>query len=343
MNKSANSKRADAATSPALDQLDLAGYNYASGRYPLEGKAHPERVIFGSETFPQTIAQNWEMVKKYPYLVGAFMWTAWDYLGEAGIGAWAYTEDGKGFNKPYPWLLADTGAFDILGDPNGELFWAAAVWGKLEQPALCVRPINHDGKPIKAAWRGTNALPSWSWAGCEGRTATVEVYYDAARVELYLNGKKLGSAKVRRCKADFQVKYAPGRLEAVAYDAAGRELGRGELVSAEGPLRIAAKPEKARIRPGEVVYIPVTIEGANGVVESNADRTLSVAVEGGELLGFGSANPRTEERFDAGTYTTYYGRALAIVRAGKCGKINLNVTVANEETGSEAELEIKER
>ncbi|MBR1566724.1 MAG: glycoside hydrolase family 2 protein, partial [Oscillospiraceae bacterium] len=217
MNKSANSKKADAVTSPALAELDICGYNYASGRYPLEGKAHPDRVIFGSETFPQTIAGNWAMVKKYPYLVGDFMWTAWDYLGEAGIGAWAYTEDGKGFNKPYPWLLGDTGAFDILGDPNGELFTASAVWGKLDGPAICVQPINHDSKPIKAAWRGTNAIPSWSWAGCKGKTATVEVYYDAVKIDLLLNGKKLASAKTKNCKASFKVKYAPGKLEAVAY------------------------------------------------------------------------------------------------------------------------------
>ena len=339
MNKSANSKKADAATAPALDKLDLAGYNYASGRYPLEGKAHPDRVIFGSETFPQTIAQNWEMVKKYPYLVGDFMWTAWDYLGEAGIGAWAYTEDGKGFSKPYPWLLGDTGAFDILGDPNGELFTASAVWGKLDGPAICVQPINHDSKPIKAAWRGTNAIPSWSWAGCKGKTATVEVYYDGVKIDLLLNGKKLASAKTKNCKASFKVKYVPGKLEAVAYSADGRELGRSALNTADAPLHIAIKPEKISVRPGEVVYIPVTVEGANGVVESNADRKLCVTVEGGELLGFGSANPRTEERFDAGEYTTYYGRALAVVRAGEGSKVTVTVT-DGEKTGN-AEISVE--
>lgn len=87
MNKMANSDSADRVTGPCLDALDVAGYNYASGRYAIEGKKHPNRLIYGSETFPQDIAKNWEMVKKYPYIIGDFMWTGWDYLGEAGMGA----------------------------------------------------------------------------------------------------------------------------------------------------------------------------------------------------------------------------------------------------------------
>ncbi len=85
MNKGGNSPKVDAIVTPIINALDIAGYNYGSGRYPLEGKQHPERIIFGSETFPQDIYKNWEMVKKYPYLLGDFMWTAWDYLGEAGM------------------------------------------------------------------------------------------------------------------------------------------------------------------------------------------------------------------------------------------------------------------
>ena len=340
MNKAANSKAADAATTPSLDLLDICGYNYASGRYPLESKAHPNRIVVGSETFPQTIAQNWAAVKQYPYLVGDFMWTAWDYLGEAGIGAWGYTPDAKGFNKPYPWLLGDTGAFDILGDPNGEAFWASAVWGALDAPAICVRPINHEMKPIKAAWRGTNAIPSWSWAGCKGKKATVEVYFDAAWIELYLDGKKLASAKVKDCRATFNVNYAPGKLEAVAFDASGREIAKNALETAEAPLHIAIRPEATEAKAGGIVYLPITLEGANGVVESNADRKLKVTVEGGELLGFGSANPRTEERFDAGEYTTYYGRALAVVRAGQSGSVN--VTVSDQLLYATTEIRIRE-
>lgn len=327
MNKAANGKKADALTSPVLDALDIAGYNYASGRYPLEGKAHPGRIIFGSETFPQDIYKNWQMVKQYPYLVGDFMWTAWDYLGEAGVGAWAYTSDGKAFDKPYPWILADVGVLDLLGNPNGGLFLAQAAWGLLKRPAIAVQPVNHPGvKPAKSVWRGTNALPSWSWQGCEGNRAVVEVYTDAAAVKLLVNGKLIGKKKVRNGKAVFRTKYVSGALTAVACGADGLEMSRSELKSANGCLLLAVQPEETAVNAGELVYIPVSVVGENGEVERNADCRLTAAVENGELLAFGSANPRTEERYDSGSFTTYYGCALAVVRAGQTGTVTLTVT-----------------
>ena len=182
MNKAGNSKKVDGLTAPFVDSLDIAGYNYGSGRYPLEEKAHPNRVVFGSETFPQDIWKNWQMVRKYPYLVGDFMWTSWDYLGEAGLGAWSYT-GGMPFNRPYPWLLAGTGVIDILGNPDGSCRYASTVWGLEEQPVIAVRPVNHPGiRPSKSVWRGTNAILSWSWENCEGNKAEVEVYSDQVQV-----------------------------------------------------------------------------------------------------------------------------------------------------------------
>lgn len=326
MNRGGNSPKVDAITSPFVDSLDIAGYNYGSGRYPLEEKQHPNRVIFGSETFPQDIFRNWEMVKKYPYLVGDFMWTAWDYLGESGLGAWSY-HGGMPFNRPYPWLLAGAGVIDILGIPDASCKYAATVWGLTDRPVIGVRPVNHPGVRVsRSVWRGTNAIESWAWAGCEGNKAEIEVYAQADSVELLLNGKSVGKKKLKECKAMFKVKYAPGTLTAVAYDAAGKELCRSSLRSAVGPVCVSVQPENKAVKPGEIVYIPVSIVGENGVVESNADRKLTVSVQGGDLLGFGSAQPRTEERYDTGSFTTYQGRALAVVRAGESGTLRLTVT-----------------
>ena len=161
------------------------------------------------------------------------MWSAWDYLGEVGGGAWSYERDGISFTKPYPWLLADMGVFDILGNPNGEVYQASAVWHKLEEPKIVVQPVNRPGiKPAKSAWRGTNGIPSWSWKDCEGNGAVVEVYFEAYKIVLLLNDKKIGQKKVKNCKASFMIRYKPGKLEAVAYDRNGNVVGRNSLISA---------------------------------------------------------------------------------------------------------------
>lgn len=337
MNKGGNSPKVDALATPIINTLDIAGYNYGSGRYPLEAKQHPERIIFGSETFPQDIYRNWKMVKEYPYLLGDFMWTAWDYLGEAGIGAWSYT-GGMPFNRPYPWLLAGAGVIDITGKPDGSCRYASTVWGLEKAPRIAVKPVNHPGVRVsKSVWRGTNAIESWAWSNCAGNQAEVEVYSDASSVELLLNGKSLGRKKVKECRAIFKTRYASGKIEAVPYDAGGRELPRSELNSAAGKVFICAQPEKPSAATGEIVYVPVTLRGENGVVESNADRKLTVTVEGGELLGFGSANPCTEEQYHTGTFTTYYGRALAIVRV----QGNTTITVTDGKETYKAEIAVK--
>lgn len=327
MNKAANSNKADLATSPILDALDVAGYNYASGRYAMEGKKHPKRILYGSETFPQALAKNWKMVKKYPYLIGDFMWTAWDYIGEAGIGAWSYHQDAKVFDKPYPWLLADAGIIDILGNPCGEALHTKAIWGMNKEIGIAVRPVNHpDEKLIKSSWRGTNAIPSWSWKNCMGNQAYIEVYSRAKTIDLILNGKKIGRKKTKDYKCIFKTRYQPGHLLAVGYDKQGVQIESGELVSAEDALMIRIHPEKERVVFDEIVYLNVDLCDSNNTIESNADEELEIEVEGGELLGFGSANPRTEETYLAGRTTTYYGRALAVIRVGNDNQVRANVT-----------------
>ena len=311
MNKAGNSPKVDKIATPMIDALDIAGYNYGSGRYPLEGKLHPERMIIGTETFPQDIYKNWEMVKRLPYLFGDFMWTGWDYLGEAGIGCWSYT-GGRPFNRPYPWILAGAGVIDITGHPDGSCRYASTVWGLEKAPVIAVKPVNHPGvRPGKSVWRGTNAITSWAWADCTGNKAEVEVYSDADRVELFLGGKSLGRKKIKECKAIFKTKYASEDLTAVAYSAEGKETGRSSLSPARGHLKLRLTREESN---SDIHYIPVEIVGENDVVESNADCLLKVSVIGGTLLGFGSANPCHEEDYCSGEFTSYYGRALAVVR-----------------------------
>lgn len=288
MNHSADGEEADKATSSILDAVDIAGYNYASGRYPLEREAHPNRIVLGSEIFPQDIAVNWEMVEQYPYLIGDFMWTAWDYLGEAGIGAWAYTEEAISFDKPYPWLLGGAGAIDLIGHGDGSALLAKAVWGKNNGKLdIAVTPANHPGvEIIKSAWRGTNAIPSWSWKGCEGNPVTVEVYTRTVRVALLLNGEVIGEADTENCKVSFETVYQPGVLSAVGYDENGTAVESGSLQSATGTNSIYLKVENTERDNEELVFINVDICGENGEIESNADEVLTIDAVGGRNSWF---------------------------------------------------------
>ena len=315
MTMAANLPGADALVSPALDALDIAGYNYAQARYKTDARKHPNRIVVGSETFPHKLPQNWALVKELPNVVGDFMWAGWDYLGEAGAGSWAYTAEEAGFSKPWPWLIAGSGALDILGQPNAHAALAGAVWRTADGPSIMVRPVNvMDGKTYKATWRGSDAIPSWSWRGCEGTVAEVEVYDGRAHsIRLKLNGEELATKRVRDYVASFQLEYRPGTLEAIALDENGRKIGSSRLASASGTLHLDVCPETARAKAGGIAYVAVNIAGTNGEVEANADGAVTVEVENGTLLGFGSARPATTESFLSGTYTTYRGRALAVV------------------------------
>lgn len=329
MNKAANSKKADRITTPVLDALDIAGYNYASGRYPKEGEKHPNRIIFGSETFPGDIAKNWAMVKKYPYLIGDFMWTGWDYLGEAGSGAWAYTSDAKGFEKPYPWLLADMGAIDILGNPNGELYFAQAAWGKLTKPVIAVRPVNHpNAKILKSAWRASNAYHSWAWKGCEGNRAVIEVYGNGSKAELFVNGNSLGKKRIKEGRVIYKTRYVSGNIQVNIYDATGKITGEDKLYSADSNLQVKMENETDAVA-GEPIYIDLSICDDKGIVERNCDKKIRITVEDGNLLAFGSANPRTEESYISGEFTTYYGKAQIIVFRENAGEIKVTAECAD--------------
>lgn len=315
MVQAANSDGADRLASPVMDLLDIAGYNYAPGRYEQDGEKHPGRLILGTETFPYTLAENWGMVEKMPWLIGDFMWTAWDYLGEVGLGAWYYQAEEQVDEKDCPWLLADTGALDILGNDNAEAGLAAVVWGTREKPYLAVQPVNHSGEHlIRAAWRGSNALPFWSYAGCEGQKAVVEVYTTAPKVELQLNGRTVGVQDTENCCTVFSTTYEAGTLTAIALNADGTEQSRSSLVSAEEKLHISLCPEEKHTALDEVYYLDIAVADDNGQIECNRDIDLKIAVRGGDLLGFGSAAPAPTENYLTTHCRSWYGRAQAAIR-----------------------------
>lgn len=331
MDKMSTGKKADAATENAFSSLDISGYNYATSRYEKDGVKYPDRIIVGSETLPKKLYKNWKLVEKLPYLIGDFMWTSWDYLGEAGIGTIQY----KSFKQPGNdgmIVSGGCGIVDICGKQRPEVEWGKIIWGLRDTPAIGVDPVTHSGDKMSASmWRDTDAVESWSWAGYEGRKTKVVVYSDAAKVELKVNEKSYGKKTVKECKAFFKgVEYQPGRIEAIAYDASGREVSRSELRTAAGATSLKLTPEKVSLCANgqDLCYLNIDLVGEYGITKASEDRKVTVKVEGaGTLQALGSARPNMSENFYSDTHTTYYGKALAVIRAGyEPGEITVTVS-----------------
>ena len=322
--------------------LDIVGYNYLEGKYEQDHELFPERVILGSENFPKEIGMHWPMIEKTPWVIGEFTWTAWDYIGEAGIGKASFYEPGDprigdpwGMPSPYPWRTANDADIDITGCVRPQGVYRRIVWGSGETAVFSYDPANMGKVETLSLWGFPGVYQSWNWAGQEGKSVNVLVFSQAEEVELLLNGKSLCRAKAGEAMAHdmpctflFSVQYQPGTLEAVGYGN-GKEISRGTLTTTGEPQKIRLTAEKDHLRAdgASLAYVRAEIVDEDGNVVPNAAIPLTVEVIGqAELLGFGSGNPITDENYTKGTFTSFQGQALAVVRAGSAaGEAHLTV------------------
>lgn len=318
MKRGATLHGCDVKTRDAFANMDIAGYNYGIYRYKHDLKKYPQRLILGSETFCNDAYKFRELAKQEPRLVGDFVWAGMDYLGEVMVGSWEYADYAETFDGGPGWVSAGSGRIDLTGKPLGEALYTRVALEADNGPYIAVCPVNHTGdRHSPSAWKMTNAMPSWSWTGCEGGKANVEVYARAARVELVLNGHTVGSKTLKNdCLARFSIPYESGTLEAVSYDAADHEIGRCKLQSAGGTTRLTLDAEEPTVKPGHLCYIRLRYTDENGITKPLARGSIQVQVRGGTLVGLGSACPFNKHSYLDSETDTYYGEALAIVRMG---------------------------
>lgn len=317
----------DVKTRGAFANMDIAGYNYGIKRYQHDLKKYPDRLILGSETFCDDAYTFWEMAKKNPRIVGDFVWAGMDYLGEVGVGSWEYRDYAPEFDHGPGWITAGSGRIDLTGKPLAEAGYTKTAFELTNRPVIAVRPVNHTGeKHSPSAWKMTNAMESWSWEGFEGKQAEVEVYARAARVDLFLNGKKIGSNTLKNaCDTKFKVIYQSGMLEAVAYDQKGKELSRSALYTAEKDTELRVIAEEKSVRKDHLTFIRLQYTDKIGTVKPLKRGILKVSVKGGKLLGLGNACPYNEIGYCTNETDTYWGEALAVVQADGSGDVVLEV------------------
>ena len=229
-------------------------------------------------------------------------------------------------------MTGGNGRIDLLGKPRAEAAYTRVARERETGPLIGVLPVYEDEKLQLTGWQLSKAVESWSWRGCEGRTAYVEVYARAAEVELFVNGKSCGRRKraVNGCMYRFKATYEDGEITAVSYDENGLEIGRYSLKTAGEGSALRVTPEEAAVRAGGLSFIRLQYTDDNGVWQPQGIHHLKVAVENGELLGLGSANPYVKGNYTEDTVRTYFGEAMAVVRAGESGSLRVTVT---DETG----------
>lgn len=338
MKRGATLHGCDVKTRDAFANMDIAGYNYGIYRYKHDLKKYPQRLILGSETFCNDAYKFRELAKQEPRLVGDFVWAGMDYLGEVMVGSWEYADYAETFDGGPGWVSAGSGRIDLTGKPLGEALYTRVALEADNGPYIAVCPVNHTGdRHSPSAWKMTNAMPSWSWTGCEERKANVEVYARAARVELVLNGHTVGSKTLKNdCLARFSIPYESGTLEAVSYDAADHEIGRCKLQSAGGTTRLTLDAEEPTAKPGHLCYVRLRYTDENGITKPLVRGNIQVQVRGGTLVGLGSACPFNKHSYLDNETDTYYGEALAIVRMGDSDAM----TIAASDSEYSAELTV---
>ncbi|MBE5807435.1 MAG: glycoside hydrolase family 2 protein [Clostridiales bacterium] len=334
-----------AATNESYESMDICGYNYAADRYLHDCAKFTNWITVGSETFPKDLAYNWKIVMEDPGAIGDFVWTSWDYLGEAGIGRDHYAKgEQAGFGQnPFPWRIAWDADFDITGVRTPQGFYREIVVGHRSAPYVAMQtPATYDMEPKITAWSWPGTVSSWNWPGYEGKPIRIDVYGRGDEAELIVNGESLGRKPLPKettpeglaFKATFDAVYAPGRVEAVVYED-GRETGRACVATAGAPTQAEVTVDRERICANErdLAYVDVWLKDADGNVNRGAARTVTVTVEGaGVLQGLGSGDPCSDEDFFADSCQTFFGHAQAVIRPTGVGKIHVIVSCEGCET-----------
>ncbi|HSL86183.1 MAG TPA: glycoside hydrolase family 2 TIM barrel-domain containing protein, partial [Bacteroidales bacterium] len=315
-----------------LDLFDLIGYNYAYRKYEEDHIKYPERVMIGTETNPPLALENYEMMKKHPYVIGYFVWTATDNLGEAGVGlpqlidivpntSQTQASAGGFFNRDsWPVFTNYQGDIDLIGNRKVPSYYQHVVWGKSKVEIFVHRPIPEGKKEITSNLCFPDELKSWNWPGHEGEKLQVNVYTRSRQVRLLLNGKIVGEQIVdteKSITATFEVPYEAGTLTAFCYDN-GSDTASQTLRTTGRPeaIRLIADRTKIKADRNDLTYVMAEVIDSEGNIVPDADDVVvSFKVTGrGEVAGVGSGNPRDMSSFQQPVKKAFQGICLAIIR-----------------------------
>ncbi len=304
------------------DIVKLAGYNYAERYYRTHHEEHPDWIIYGSETssivqsrgiyhfpFSQSIladddeqcsslgnspvsygAKSAEFCilteRDTPFSAGQFLWTGFDYIGEP---------------TPYHTKSSYYGQIDTATFPKDAYYLYQAEW------------TDHRIAPM------VHLLPYWDWN--PGQAIDVRVFSNAPRIELRHNGATVGTLDIDHAHGSqltgwWQIPYAPGEIEAIAYDTDGRVVATEVKRSFGDPRRIRLLADKPGLDADgtDLVFVTVLVEDENGDPVENAVNRVQVRVSGaGRLVGLDNGDSTDFDPYKGTSRRLFSGRLMAMV------------------------------
>lgn len=318
--------------------LDIVGTNYALAAHIREHAQHPDRVLVSTESMPPVGEAGASLANSF--VIGDFVWSAQDYLGESGVGRWFYEGDpteplnpskppkpgepapkpspvGHGSDSLYPWHGANSGDLDLLGNRKPASHLWNVEWDAGEKLYLAVRQPVADKPVIGVSWGWFPTWDSWTWPGWEGKPMAVEVYSRYPTVRLYLNDKLVGEKAVSSgLRTDFSLPYAPGVLKVAGVDG-GKEVESHELKTVGEPAALLLTPDRQTIQADaqDLSFVQVEVVDASGQLQPNADEAVHFTLSGpGTIAGLGNALLKGEEPYQGNDCHVYHGRALVVLR-----------------------------
>ena len=309
-------------TAPYFAPLDVAGYNYKVARYAYDAEKYPDRVIYGSESYPRAALLSWQGARDNVNVIGDFVWTAWDYIGEVGVGRWEVSAEPRPSQPAWPWLTANCGDFDLLGRKRPQSYYRDVIWGNDAPHIFCLPPELVDKHLARLSWAWLPVQRNYTFPGCEGQDVEVNIYADADEVELLLNGRSLGRkpcTEAQEYLAVFRFAYEPGTLEAVSYKN-GVETGRDTLATASktAALRLTADRPAIAADGKDLCFVQIQCVDAAGNPVLADQREIKVELlGGGTLAALGTADPKPDRLlpFAGPVCPLYDGAAMAIIRS----------------------------
>jgi len=288
------------------DALDVTGYNYQESRYAADHQKYPKRIIYGSENGMSLEA--WKAVADNDYVIGQFLWTGYEYMGEAG---------------QFPSRHSTSGIIDLAGNKKPEFYFRQSLWS--EKPMIFIGTTDHVTDNNQGdLWAHKSVDPVWNWN--PDQSIFVNVFTNCEEAELFLNNKSLGIKKLADFKnrtITWEVPFESGKLKAVARTS-GKDLAAYELNTTTKPVRIAAKSNVIKLKGDkeDIANVFVNLCDESGNTVYSAENEITCEVTGPvRILGMEDSNPKNIESYKDNIQHAYHGKLLIYLQSlDKSGK-----------------------